>query len=232
MSNAPAQEFWPKTSRWTRWKIGQKYLHGVRWWSPRHHQFVSTLQLPSRGFDFRSSPVPGIFSAKEKIACDQMLRVCGPVNEWVFKKLRWLFFRLECCLQCKTSNTAREESNLGTGTDKPEIGLLISARQLASVRIISVSPENLEVLKFLRWGKEQVNNASIILIYIYILILHMYHNYCRYQLCYSCLQIVLVSMPKDIQFSLRGGPYSGFCTDKHWWWYDGVWWVVWWLWLW
>ena len=43
----------------------------------------------------------------------------------------------------------------------------------------------------------------------------MYHNYCRYQLCYSCLQIVLVSMPKDIQFSLRGGPYSGFCTDKH-----------------
>ena len=166
-------------------------------------------------------------TAKEKIACDQMLRVCGPVNEWVFKKLKWLFLWLECCLQCKTSNTAREESNLGTGTDKPEIGLLISARQLASVRIISVSPENLEVLKFRRWGKEQVNNASIILLYI---ILHIYHNYCRYQLCYSCLQIVLVSMLKDIQFSLRGGPSSGFCTDKHWWWYDGVWWVVWWLW--
>ena len=48
----------------------------------------------------------------------------------------------------KTLNTTQEESNLGTGTDKPEIGLLISARQLASVRIISVSPENLEVLKF------------------------------------------------------------------------------------
>ena len=68
--------------------------------------------------------------------------------------------------------------------------------------------------------KYNINNINIT---------YIYHNYCRYQLCYSCLRIVLVSMPKDIQFSLRGGPYSGFCTDKHWWWYDGVWCVVWWL---
>ena len=101
MSNvaAPARDFWPKTSRWTHWKSGQKYLRGVRWWSPRHHPFVSTLQLPSRGFDFRSSPIPCMSLGKRKL----VLAKCSSLwsSKWVNIQKLCFFFLFDCYLHCK-----------------------------------------------------------------------------------------------------------------------------------